>query len=480
MKKMIKILPAIFLVVFANCIFAQIQTGLQNGYSLSLMPKTCITINGDLKNDGIINIGSSAVGDASFILTGNIIGSGQFNVNRHLKSPGSYVGGGRWHLVSPPISNATAGVFMDLYLLVHNESVFGWEQDIVDPATPLTVGQGYFLWTPVEDTRTFPGTVNQGNVTRPLVRSEGANTGFNLIGNPYPSAIDWEAASGWTKNNVDNAIYFWNNNQYASYINGTGVNEGSPYIAMGQGFFVKVNDGQTTGSITMNNNARLHNPVEFRNNEDNPDVIRIIVEGNNSIDESVIYYQALAENNFDGRYDAVKLWGSEQAPQLYTKKDDISMAINSVNNIDNIEGMYVYLQLGEETEYNISFSHTLVEYNNLILKDLVTGVFIYSEQNYSFFANPDDNPERFQFTYDITDIRDVQQTNINSWAYNNILYVKIPEFQNLHNIVIYNMLGSVVMNSKSSETDLSNLSAGVYLIKVQTDTQTAIDKVVVK
>ena len=33
--------------------------------------------------------------------------------------------------------------------------------------------------------------------------------GFNLVGNPYPSAIDWDAASGWTKTNIDNAVYYF-------------------------------------------------------------------------------------------------------------------------------------------------------------------------------------------------------------------------------------------------------------------------------
>ncbi len=480
MKRISILFLTVLFTVAVNIVTAQLHTNMKSGLYLSMLPGTCVTIKGDLINDGTFNIGSSADGDASFILTGNITGSGQFNVDRYLKAPGSYIGGGRWHLVSSPITNATAGVFMDLYLLVHNESVFGWEQDIVDPATPLPVGQGYLLWTPNEDTRTFPGIVNQGNVSRALVKSEGANTGFNLIGNPYPSAIDWDNAGGWTKDNVDDAIYIWNNHQYASYVNGNQTNGGNQYIAMGQGFFVKVNDGQTTGNIQINNNARLHNPVEFRNNQDNPNVIRINIEGNNFTDETVICYVAQTNDNYDGSYDAAKLWGSEQAPQLYTKKGESNMSINSQNNIDNFHGMFVYLQVGEENEYTISFNHTLVEYSNLILKDLITGIYIQPTEEYSFFANPDDNPERFQFTYDITGISRELKSQIASWAYNNILYVKIPDSQHLHNIVIYNMLGSVVMNSNSAETDLSNLPAGVYLVKIKTDSQTAIDKVVVK
>ena len=50
---------------------------------------------------------------------------------------------------------------------------------------------------------------------------------MNLVGNPYPSAIDWDASSGWTKTNIDNAIYFFKasgtdqyGGTYSSYVNG--------------------------------------------------------------------------------------------------------------------------------------------------------------------------------------------------------------------------------------------------------------------
>ncbi len=65
----------------------------------------------------------------------------------------------------------------------------------------------------------------------------GTVQGWNLVGNPYPSPIDWDAASGWTKTNVDNATYrHVNNATWASYVGGVGTNGGSQIYCFMSGF----------------------------------------------------------------------------------------------------------------------------------------------------------------------------------------------------------------------------------------------------
>lgn len=67
--------------------------------------------------------------------------------------------------------------------------------------------------------------------------------GWNLLNNPYCSAIDWDSPS-WTKTNVDNAIYVYDriNDYYASYVGpigmlpGVGTNGGTNIIASSQAF----------------------------------------------------------------------------------------------------------------------------------------------------------------------------------------------------------------------------------------------------
>ena len=96
------------------------------------------------------------------------------------------------------------------------------------------------------------GVVNNGNFSVTLYNHDNLYTkGFNLVGNPYPSPIDWNAA-GWTKTNIDNALYFFKasttdqyGGTYSSWIGGIS-NDGSAnmnIIPSMQGFFIHVTDG---------------------------------------------------------------------------------------------------------------------------------------------------------------------------------------------------------------------------------------------
>jgi alginate O-acetyltransferase complex protein AlgI len=51
----------------------------------------------------------------------------------------------------------------------------------------------------------FSGTLNTGDIATPMLTYSGsAQKGANLIGNPYPSSINWKA-SGWTRSNLLNS-----------------------------------------------------------------------------------------------------------------------------------------------------------------------------------------------------------------------------------------------------------------------------------
>ncbi len=113
------------------------------------------------------------------------------------------------------------------------------------------------------------GTGTDNNIIR---SGAGADFGWNLVGNPYPSAIDWEASSGWTKTAVNPTIYIHKTNGWASYNAGsqTGNNGGSRNIASGQAFFVEQTDGggpyPEYASLKMTTEVQVHNPVDYLKN----------------------------------------------------------------------------------------------------------------------------------------------------------------------------------------------------------------------
>lgn len=90
---------------------------------------------------------------------------------------------------------------------------------------------------------TVQGQEHSGAVDFNVTYNTVADSGWNLIGNPYAATIDWDDAPNWTKTNIDNTIYMWDyaTNQYKTW-NGTTGDLGDGLISPFQGFWVKSND----------------------------------------------------------------------------------------------------------------------------------------------------------------------------------------------------------------------------------------------
>jgi hypothetical protein len=79
-----------------------------------------------------------------------------------------------------------------------------------------------------------------------FVDSNAVDSGWNLVGNPTPNTINWNASSGWTKTNIDGTIYIWDpadtSGGYSIWNGTTGTNNiHDGLIAPFQAFWVKAN-----------------------------------------------------------------------------------------------------------------------------------------------------------------------------------------------------------------------------------------------
>ncbi|MEL1244739.1 YDG domain-containing protein [Flavobacterium sp. DGU11] len=142
-------------------------------------------------------------------------------------------------------------------------------------------------------TGTFEGTPNNGDVNVSVMPADGTITGYNAVGNPYPSPINIAAFYAANANNLgdDTSLYFWrkkndeNTSCYASLtLTGYTANNGNAFgdssngvfnnpeesdtwvINPGQGFIVQA-EGST---ISFNNGMRVavNNNQQFRNAQD--------------------------------------------------------------------------------------------------------------------------------------------------------------------------------------------------------------------
>jgi hypothetical protein len=420
---------------------------------------------------GDIRVKSSASGDGSFINNGTFT-CGNATIER-------YYPGNEWHLISSPISNAVSGLFLGLYLQEHSEAVNSFS-DIIPIDIPMNPGEGYAIWNYNEATAEFSGIPNDGIVSRSLTRSgAGNNYGWNLMGNPYCSSIDWDAATGWTKTNVDNAIYIHiNSATWASYVAGVGINGGSRYIASGQGYFVMVSDnGSTSGTLASNNDVRVHhNTVFFKS--DVSDLVRLEISGNGYDDEAVIRFVPEANTGFDGQYDAVKLFGNVAgAAQIYMPAA-VPFSINALPETDKVSIGY---KAGAYGAYTISAT----EINDLpviILEDVVKNIFTdLKSEGYTFTSDSGTFNDRFIVHFQPLAVSEHSFDLDQIFAFNGKVYVKNNNKTD-GEIHIYNMMGQLIKSEplKNGDFVIEIAKAGNYIVSVVSDTEVSTKKVFIR
>lgn len=444
---------------------------INNGFNFELLPSFNVTVNGDFTNNGTCILRSSNLGDGSLIVDGSVAGSGTFSVER-------YLSGGQWHLVSAPVSGASASVFNGIWLRPYNEATNAYGEYIVPDATPLPVGQGFIAWTNSADTRVYSGNLNNGSVGPLGLQLTGLadiNTGWNLVGNPYPSSIDWDAVSGWTKNSVANAVYVYNGTQYASYVGGTSVNGGSNIIAPGQGFFVQAT--ANGASLSMDNDVRVHSLLHFMKSDTEPlNNIRINLSNSLYEDETVITVREFATENYDFENDAAKIAGAAEAPQMYTiKGEDAEMAIHSVASVDEVFNMPVFVEYANDGEHTITWSHTLTGEIIPVLFDNLTQTEISAGTVYTYNASMSDPTDRFSFKEISMGVDNIIDGFSFSY-YNNTLVFSTDGVET----EIYTIQGKKILASSNQSIDLSSLAKGMYIVKAENGTHTVVEKVIVK
>jgi hypothetical protein len=301
---------------------------------------------GTLASGGFLTLASSASGTALIDGSGGGTVTGNVTIQRYLPSKFGY------KYISSPFQSATVNELSDdidlgasfpaLFRYNEGSTTSGWV-DYITNADPLSRLLGYaanFGSSGVPFTADISGTVNNGPLSITLYNHNNPYTlGFNLVGNPYPSPVDWDAASGWTKTNIDNALYYFKasttdeyGGTYSTYINGISSDGiATAIIPSMQGFFIHVYDGSypVTGTLGLNNSVRVTDLTHsfVKSGEKSPvPLIRLgatFADGPASTDPMVIYFDEKAQTGFDTYLDARKLMNTDyNVPNLYAFSTD--------------------------------------------------------------------------------------------------------------------------------------------------------------
>lgn len=192
--------------------------------------------------------------------------SGNVNVQRYARASSSTPTTGHY-FGSPVTTGSTATIYAGggttSNVLQYNESsdrqntLLSGGYRRAGNATTMQVGRGYSKSWASNSTITFTGVLNNGSLVytctnTPTQYASSTDAGWNLLSNPYPSAIDWSQA---TTSNIQGDLAYLFNSSTGNY-DVLNVSS-SGYIETGRGFFVQAATGG--GSVTFNNSMRVKN-----------------------------------------------------------------------------------------------------------------------------------------------------------------------------------------------------------------------------
>ncbi|MBP6870402.1 MAG: T9SS type A sorting domain-containing protein [Bacteroidales bacterium] len=381
------------------------------GASLILSKEGALTLSGYLKNDGLFSIESDTGASAS-LLDNGISGTGVF-VSSVIYTPGLH------HQISSPVIHSAKNAF-------GNTDLFEWNEPqneyipVPDDDDTLEVLKGYLAINndQVMNPAVFEGTGLFSGIYSADFTNNGAGNGhaggFNLAGNPYPSAMNWNDAENVTLSQVDPVLYVLNGEagNFGTFIRGDHASSTlgiDSIIGTHQGFFVHVNHASDSGSLTVNNGARFHNPQPLRAataaRSDDP-VLKLKVSGPEGSfrDEIIVRFHSEASEYFDIQYDAYDLEGFQNAPQVFTRcADTLRLAVNTYPSLDANRSVVMGFQSGEAGEFTLAVQEllnfgtdTLVFVEDLILD---TTSRVTESFQYVFEGTPSDPVDRFRLHF---------------------------------------------------------------------------------
>jgi hypothetical protein len=417
---------------------------------------------------------------------------------------------------SSPFQNSVVGDFATFMNLVHpitgfphfyfynenrehttGEDLSGWEA-YTDALSGLTSGSGYAanisdINSPV--TVELSGEVVSGNVSLSLQNNNGTYTkGFNLVGNPYPSPIDWNLVN---KNGIDDAMYFFTagsgdryTGSYTSFVNGVSSDgRSSNIIPSMQGFFVKVSNPGSTGTLSFTDAARVGNSTSQtfyqakRTGIQSKIVVTAGFKNEDKQDHLVLYSFPGATINFEKEYDAQKLFNTSlEIPSFYSLTPAREkLSINAVSGfekttITEIPLGYKARKSGKMIIDLSEFPETL-DSPHIYLKDKVEKVlWNLTNGKYSFSTQKGDFNSRFSLVLspNMLTSKDIEEAfrsfEIQISAGEILVKSKLSEGVD-GEIQLSNPTGKILQLrsvSGKEEINFSGLQTGIYFVTLRT------------
>ena len=474
-----------------------VNTPAQDTFQLIVEPAGRLTINGHILNQ-------NQRGDLNMLIRGNENNFGSvIHADASIRASISHerIMASHWELLSVPLQNQTiCHEVVQGMLYGWSEPMQGWA--VINQASTnaeggqennparFTPGMGYLQQfsksEPGSLTHGYKGDLTSGPVHLHLSKKASASedfSGFNLLGNPYASSLDWKASSGWSgRENLDGgmdqavSVWVWNpgTGNYGAYNSASsgdlGTNQASRYIAPMQAFWVKAaTDG---ADITVNNEARVHSDQQTLKNlkHHTPSVISLKVSNQTNAysDEVILEFGHHAHSGTKKMFSMF-----EEAPSLYVMNQSEPTSIYFMDRPQASAMLPLGFEAGISALYTITASDLSSVDGNIYLIDNLTGHKHDLKRNssYHFMGNPWDEAGRFmlQFGEDIsTNVNEATTENTEVFYHSQTLNITNPWGWDA-TIQVYNISGASVaafeVPAFSTHQHPFSERPGVYLVK---------------
>jgi hypothetical protein len=421
-----------------------------------------------------------------------------------------YLTDGRWHMISPP----TEGVISHQYYFNDNPKVWLTKYHETDDSyeyiyslnLPMPRGQGYGYW--VDESKSDVIIAIHGELeaesfflselSEPSIQWSDGEHGYNLIGNPYSSAIDFDNVD-WNFFNMEESIWVWDPaTENFKTRNSSGIGSmDNGIIPSSQGFFVRAS--AVNAGLTIPSSSRIHDHQALykSNNETIEDLEYMILEiyrENSDIaeDEAWIGFHPFATDTFDNGLDISKLRGNETAPQLYFRAIKQELSCNILSPL-NQEAKTAPLLIDAPLDlfYTIHAKELHIPSSTkILLEDLKTGHIqdLCIENTYKFQASPNDLKHRFNIHFNTlsTSIDAVENENVIIRAVGKTIYMDFfGVLTDLDKTIeIYNTQGQILYNGEIPNGNhyqlISNIPTQAIIIKMITPTNIITKKLMLK
>jgi hypothetical protein len=269
----------------------------------------------------------------------------------------------------------------------------------------------------------FVGPVNKGTYSPTITFTNTGvmdNDGWNLVGNPYPSQIDWSLVN---KTNLTPFVY-----KLDPTTNAYVVNDGIAPIASGQGFFVKAIAANP--AITFTENCKIGDAGNGLFKTGSPIVpfkLKVVLDSLNS-DYTLLRLRNGSNAGFNEMEDAVKLTNS--SINFGFKLGISRIHINTIPNLSPVSDTFVLFMHGNQGNFRIEASNfnDIPANKQVLLKDMFTNVVVdlrvTQTYNFSITSAGLSQGDRFQLIITNQNQLPVDFVEVRADAVNNDIDVK--------------------------------------------------------